>query len=109
MSMDLEGIPTDRSYYLIGLLVTHHNGTHQKSFWADDEDDEAQIFMEMLDYIRPYRDYTVLHYGAYNSCPQADTGKASCRLYGTNRTLTQAYGKCVIYYRATHIFPRFYK
>lgn len=62
--MDLEGIPTSRSYYLIGLLVTHRHGIHQKSFWADGDDGEAQIFMEMLDYIRPYRDYTVLH-GAY--------------------------------------------
>ena len=65
--MDLEGIPTNRSYYLIGLLVTHTDGIHQKSFWADEDDGEAQIFMEMLDYIRPYRDYTVLHYGAYEA------------------------------------------
>lgn len=63
--MDLEGTPTTQSYYLIGLLVTHEGGIHQKSFWADEDDGEAQIFMEMLDYIGSYRDYSVLHYGAY--------------------------------------------
>ena len=35
--MDLEGIPTNRSHYLIGLLVTHTDGIHQKSFWADED------------------------------------------------------------------------
>jgi predicted RecB family nuclease len=63
--MDLEGIPSSRSYYLIGLLVTQGGGAHQKSFWADGGDDEARIFMEMLDYIKPFQDYSVLHYGAY--------------------------------------------
>ena len=63
--MDLEGIPTNRSYYLIGLLVTHPGGIRQKSFWADRDDGESQIFMEMLDYMKHYKDYSVLHYGAY--------------------------------------------
>jgi predicted RecB family nuclease len=63
--MDLEGISTSRSYYLIGLLVTQNGSIHQKSFWADGGDDEVRIFMEMLDYIKPFQDYSVLHYGAY--------------------------------------------
>lgn len=63
--MDFEGIPANRSYYLIGLLISHAGAIHQRSFWADGDDGEAQIFMEMLDYIKPYRDYSVLHYGAY--------------------------------------------
>ncbi len=63
--MDFEGVPTNASYYLIGLVVVDPDGIHQKSFWADGDDGEAQIFIEMLDYIRRYRDYTVLHYGAY--------------------------------------------
>jgi predicted RecB family nuclease len=63
--MDLEGTPATQSYYLIGLLVTHDGSIHQKSFWADGNDGEAQIFMEMLDYIGSYRDYSVLHYEAY--------------------------------------------
>ena len=50
--MDFEGIPANRSYYLIGLLVTHPDGICQKSFWADRDDGEALIFTEMLDYLR---------------------------------------------------------
>jgi predicted RecB family nuclease len=63
--MDFEGTPNNRSYYLIGLLVIHSGEIHQKSFWADGDDSEVQIFMEMLDYLKSYRDYSVLHYGAY--------------------------------------------
>jgi predicted RecB family nuclease len=63
--MDFEGTPIRRSYYLIGLLVVHSEVIYQRSFWADGDDGEARIFMEMLDYIRPYRDFSVLHYGAY--------------------------------------------
>jgi len=65
--MDFEGTPNSGSYYLIGLLITHAGDIHQRSFWADGDDGEAQIFMQMLDYIKPYRDYSVLHYGAYEA------------------------------------------
>jgi predicted RecB family nuclease len=63
--MDLEGTPTKQSYYLIGLLVAQDGSVHQKSFWSDRDDGESEIFMEMLDYIKPFQDYSVLHYGAY--------------------------------------------
>jgi predicted RecB family nuclease len=63
--MDFEGAPANNSFYLIGLLITHAGNTHQKSFWADGDDSEAKIFMEMLDYIKQYREYSILHYGAY--------------------------------------------
>ena len=63
--MDFEGTPANNSFYLIGLLITHAGNTHQKSFWADGDDSEAKIFMEMLDYIKQYREYSILHYGAY--------------------------------------------
>jgi predicted RecB family nuclease len=66
--MDFEGIPANRSYYLIGLLVTHAGAIHQRSFWADGDDGEAQIFMEMLDYIKPYRNYSVLSETGYVWC-----------------------------------------
>jgi predicted RecB family nuclease len=63
--MDFEGIPASNSFYLIGLLITHAGNTHQRSFWADGDDSEAKIFIEMLDYIKQYREYSILHYGAY--------------------------------------------
>jgi hypothetical protein len=63
--MDIEGTPTNRSYYLIGLLVVDAVDIHRMSFWADGNDGESKIFMDMLDYIKRYRDYSMLHYGAY--------------------------------------------
>jgi predicted RecB family nuclease len=65
--MDFEGTQAHHSYYLIGLIITQAGEIHQRSFWADGDDGEAQIFMQMLDYIKPYRDYSVLHYGAYEA------------------------------------------
>jgi predicted RecB family nuclease len=63
--MDFEGTRTGRSCYLIGILVVHAGDIQRRSFWADGEDGEAQIFMDMLDYLKNYHDYSVLHYGAY--------------------------------------------
>ena len=47
--------------------MVHAENTHQRSFWADGDDGEIQIVMDMLDYLKPYREYSVLHYGAYES------------------------------------------
>lgn len=63
--MDFEGGPASRSYYLIGLLISQPGAVEQRSFWANEEDDEAQIFLDMLDHIKQYRDFSVLHFGAY--------------------------------------------
>jgi predicted RecB family nuclease len=40
---DIEGIPDQQFYYLIGLLVCENDTTTYHSFWADTSDDEAQI------------------------------------------------------------------
>jgi hypothetical protein len=47
------------------VLVVHAENTHQRSFWADGDDGEIQLFMDMLDYLKPYREYSLVHYGAY--------------------------------------------
>jgi predicted RecB family nuclease len=47
--------------------VTDHEGIRQKSFWADHDSGEAQMFMDMLDYLRHYLAHTILHYGAYEA------------------------------------------
>jgi predicted RecB family nuclease len=65
--MDFEGTPSNQSYYLIGLLVTHPSGIDQRSFWADGDDGEVRIFLEMLDYIKTYKYYTIFHYGVYEA------------------------------------------
>ena len=63
--MDFEGSPHDKSYYLIGLLVVRAGIVDQVSFWADDKQDEAKIFIDLIDYLKSLQTYTVLHFGAY--------------------------------------------
>src|SRR6266545_2572775 len=63
--LDIEGIPDQQAYYLIGLLVSEgHTLTHY-SFWADTLQDEAQIWQSVLDKVHQYPDAPVYHYGSY--------------------------------------------
>lgn len=63
--LDVEGNPEEGTVYLIGLIVD--NGGEQKrySFWADDKDQEGQIFEQFLDVVAPYDDFQLFCYGSY--------------------------------------------
>jgi predicted RecB family nuclease len=63
--LDIEGVPADHSYYLVGLVIDQSGALDQKSFWADDKNHELSLFMEVLNHIKQYQKYTLLHYGAY--------------------------------------------
>ena len=66
--------------------------------------------MEMLDYIRPYRDYTVLHYGAYEiRALKRIQARLPVDYMEQIEHLLKHMVNVLSYYRATHIFPRFYK
>jgi predicted RecB family nuclease len=65
--LDIEGVPADKSYYLIGLFVKRADGIDQKSFWANVETDQVAIFVEMLDYINQYGECSIFHYGTYEA------------------------------------------
>ena len=65
--LDIEGIPDQDSYYLIGLLVAKADSETFFSFWADRMEDEERIWLQLIDIIKAYPDAPIYHYGSYES------------------------------------------
>ena len=65
--VDIEGVPTQESYYLIGVLVC--TGSKQQSFslWADTKNDERKMWTSFLRIIQRQHEFAILHYGAYDA------------------------------------------
>jgi predicted RecB family nuclease len=63
--VDIEGIPDDDYYYLIGICVRNKDKFILKSFWADDKEEQVSIFIDFLDYFETLGDCSVYHYGSY--------------------------------------------
>ena len=65
--LDVEGLPERRSYYLIGLLVCGRQGQSFHHFWADTDANEADIWRSFLATVEPIDEFTLFHYGSYDS------------------------------------------
>ena len=63
--LDIEGLPDQNLYYLIGLLVCQENMAEYHSLWADDVTDEEEIWQEFLAIVAQYPDAPIYHYGSY--------------------------------------------
>jgi predicted RecB family nuclease len=67
MFLDVEGVPDQDFYYLIGLLVTEEESTQEFSFWADNQNEEEKIWQKFLATIQGYSEFTLFHYGSYET------------------------------------------
>jgi predicted RecB family nuclease len=65
--LDVEGMPDNGFYYLIGLTVVEGESRRRLNFWADGETDEASIWAAFLAAMLPLGDFVLLHYGGYES------------------------------------------
>lgn len=63
--LDIEGLPDQDSYYLIGALVVSDGYEKFHSFWANNESEEPIIFSDFIDLISAIPDYRIFHYGDY--------------------------------------------
>lgn len=64
---DVEGIPDQNFYYLIGGIITDMSSISHFSFWADTKEDELQIFKNFLKILADYKDFTLFHYGSFET------------------------------------------
>ncbi len=80
--LDIEGIPDQNLYYLIGLLVCADESSTHHSFWADALTDEASIWQQFVDKANEYPDAPIYHYGNY----EAMALKKLANRYGTDAT-----------------------
>jgi predicted RecB family nuclease len=65
--MDVEGMPDRDFYYLIGLRYERQGAYVERSFWADQPDDECGIWQECLRTLKGIDNPRIVHYGAYES------------------------------------------
>ena len=65
--LDIEGLPDNESYYLIGALVVSEGKENFHSFWADHESQEPEIFSQFVDAVCQWADFRILHFGRYET------------------------------------------
>jgi predicted RecB family nuclease len=63
--LDIEGVPDQQFYYLIGLLICENDNSTYHPFWADTPDDEAQIWRQFLEKVNQYPNVPIYHYGSF--------------------------------------------
>ena len=64
---DVEGIPDQNFYYLIGGIINDQSNIKKFSFWADTEKDEPKIWKNFLETLTNYKDFTLFHYGSFET------------------------------------------
>ena len=65
--LDIEGIPDQDFYYLIGILVHDNNNERMYSFWADTLNEEKTIWIKLLEIFDRYPEAPIYHYGNYET------------------------------------------
>lgn len=65
--LDIEGLPERNFTYLLGVVIKKGDLINTYSFWADNEMDENEIYIKLIELLKPLTDYTVYHYGSYET------------------------------------------
>ena len=65
--LDIEGIPDQNFYYLIGLIICNSNTNSCYHFWANTIQDEERIWKDFLKKVNEYPKAPIYHYGSYES------------------------------------------
>jgi len=63
--LDFEGILDRGSNYLIGVILKTNGVVTEYSFWANNEEEETDIFIELIHLLMPLNSFTIYHYGSY--------------------------------------------
>ena len=65
--LDIEGLPDNESYYLIGALIVAEGKESFHSFWADHESQEPDIFFQFIEVVCHLADWRIFHFGGYET------------------------------------------
>jgi predicted RecB family nuclease len=66
--LDMEGVPDREFYYLIGVLVETGESTDYRSYWANNEAEQDDIFYRLAAFIGSLpAGVVVFHYGTYEA------------------------------------------
>ena len=65
--LDVEALPDQGFYYLIGIRIRNTNSTAQCSLWADTTNDEEIIWREFLTILSSLKNPILVHYGSFET------------------------------------------
>ena len=65
--LDVEGLPEEDFYYLIGLRIGNGTSAIRHSLWADSVEDERRIWREFLGILEGVENPVLIHYGSYET------------------------------------------
>ncbi len=65
--LDVEGMPERDLYFLIGVRIPNANGFAHHSFWADNNEDEKQIWDSFLSLLASIDNPTLIHFGSFET------------------------------------------
>jgi predicted RecB family nuclease len=65
--LDMEGIPDQQFFYLIGLLIRDHQTIKHQVFWADTTAEEEAIWRMFVEKANEYPSAPIYHYGNYEA------------------------------------------
>ena len=65
--LDVEALPGRDLYYLIGVRIDTAASVVQRSFWADNAEDEGKIWDDFLDTLAELENPILIHYGSYET------------------------------------------
>lgn len=63
--LDIEGIPDQDFYYLIGVFVCDDERNSYNCFWADTVHEEEKILRQLIEKVSEYPEVPIYHYGSY--------------------------------------------
>ncbi|MEZ4866081.1 MAG: TM0106 family RecB-like putative nuclease [Caldilineaceae bacterium] len=96
--LDIEGVPDQDLYYLIGVLICKGDDKEYHSYWADTAAEEQKIWHQLIEKIEQFPQAPIYHYGSYEHKAfnhlaaryGTDLDKHRTRLYNVNKLI---YGK----------------
>jgi predicted RecB family nuclease len=65
--LDVEGVPDQNFYYLIGMRTKRGDSCVQHSFWANERLDEKEIWASSLKVLAKINNPQLVHYGSYET------------------------------------------
>jgi predicted RecB family nuclease len=65
--LDVESLPEQGLYYLIGIRTRVGDSVVQHSFWADDPSDESRIWRDLLSRLAEIENPVLIHYGSFEN------------------------------------------
>ena len=104
--LDLEGCPDEQFVYLIGIIVCDGDREECLSFWADNKDQEGEIFERFLAVLSRYDTPIIFSYGNYERAFVKRLRKRARRKKPVDKALTALVNTLSIIYEHFY-FPTY--